>query len=82
MDDAYSKDNICIECIVNPRDAGNKKIWKQGKKMALLLSVNAHWDKKRMVIELILSVCRCSGHVPATDSRRRGEADQTWERRS
>ena len=26
MDDAYSKDDICIEGIVHPRDTGNKKI--------------------------------------------------------
>ena len=81
MDDAYSKDNICIECIVYPRGAGNKKIWIQGK-LTLRLSVNARYDKKRVDIELILSVCRCSDHVPATDSRRRGEAGQTWARRS
>ena len=31
MDDAYSKDDICIECIVHPRDTVNKKIWIQGK---------------------------------------------------
>ena len=27
MDDAYSNDDICIEGIVHPRDAVNKKIW-------------------------------------------------------
>ena len=31
MDDAYSKDDICIEGIVHPREAGNKKIWMQEK---------------------------------------------------
>ena len=31
MDDAYSKDDICIKGIVHPRDAGNKKIWMRGK---------------------------------------------------
>ena len=30
---------------------------------------------------LIMFVCRCNGHVPATDSHRRVGAAQTWARR-
>ena len=51
-------------------------------KLTSQLSVNAQYNRKRVDIELIFSVCRCSDHVPVTDSRRRGEAGQTWARRS